>query len=617
MIYSRVSYIVFRVVYVGVTRTVELSLLPSLKQGCVAMSFQGSPKLQDSDDNITKKYKSLNSFQDIAGLLEIPQELLWKTLMKNKENNYRTFTLKKKSGGDRIINAPTNNLSIIQKKLNYILSISYKKSHTNSHGFVLKKSIVTNASQHVAKKFVLNFDLDNFFGTITYARVRAMFMTYYKFNNSVASTLANICCNNDGVLPQGAATSPIISNIISRRIDEDLSRLAKKMNCTYSRYADDITISCDSNYFPSEIAYFEESITKIGSQVKSIISKNGFSINMKKNRLRSQYQNQSVTGITVNQKTNVDRQYIRKIRSILNCIEKNIDDISMAEKTFREKYSFRQSQIKKPKMFDVLRGMISYVGLVKGKDDQLFLKLAKRFNKVIKNQNLAFIRVPISKVELREENTFVIDSLYSIYSMDGEKSEACNGQGTGVLIRNMGLVTNAHVLYENIEVLEYGAEFEREYYIRIHKSKYGSQEYFAKIDYFDSFRDIAILTIKDFDTSKYGFEYNEEIEFNQIIELIGYPSYKDGQDLRVSSGVVMGERTHADRVRKQKRFEISAQIFGGNSGGPIVNSDNEVIAIAAKGSTEKGSVPNEVIPISDVINVFDNKTRKFYHLAHS
>ena len=74
----------------------------------------------------------------------------------------------------------------------------------------------------------------------------------------------------------------------------------------------------------------------------------------------------------------------------------------------------------------------------------------------------------------------------------------------------------------------------------------------------------------------------------------------------------MGERTHVDSVRKQRRFEISAQIFGGNSGGPIVNSKNEVIAIAVKGSTENGSVPNEVIPISDVIDVFSNKTRVFY-----
>src|SRR5699024_3623492 len=127
-----------------------------------------------------------------------------------------------------------------------------------------------------------------------------------------------------------------------------------------------------NNYFPREIAYFEDSITKIGSQVKSIISKNGFSINMEKNRLQSKYQNQSVTGITVNQKSNVSRQYIRRIRSILNCIEKNLDDISIAEKLFREKYNFRQSHMKEPNMFDVLRGMISYVGLVKGKDDLLF-----------------------------------------------------------------------------------------------------------------------------------------------------------------------------------------------------------------------------------------------------
>lgn len=583
------------------------------------MSFQISNRLKDTDENIIRKFKSMKNFEDVANLLEIPQEFLWKILIKNKQNNYRTFSLNKKSGGTRIIHAPQKNLSIIQKKLSYILSINYKKYHSNSHGFIPTRSIVTNASQHIQKRFVLNFDLDNFFGSIKYGRVRAVFLTYFKFNNSVASTLANVCCNNEGELPQGAATSPIISNIISHKMDEDLYRIAKRKNCIYSRYADDITFSCDNSSFPKEIAYIEGSFTKISSQIHNIIMKNGFSINEKKNRLRNHNQNLSVTGITVNQKTNVNRQYIRKIRSILNCIEKNQDDISSAESIFLKKYNFRQNQHKQPKMFDVLRGMISYVGLVKGKDDEVFLKLAKRFNKVIKSQNLAFIRIPISDIKLREENTFVIDSLYNTYSWDGEKGEACNGQGTGFILKNIGLITNAHVVYENIEMLDYGAEFDKEYYIRIHKSKYSidNQKFYAKIDYFDSFRDIAILTIKGLDINKYGYDYNENIENKQEIKLIGYPEYREGQDIRILPGEVMGERTHIESIRKQKRYEISASIFGGNSGGPIVNVNNEVIAVAAKGSTEKGSVPNEVIPISDVIDIFTNKTRLFYHLSHS
>lgn len=583
------------------------------------MSFQVSNRLKSTDENIKKMFKSMNDFDDIANLLEIPREFLWKILIKNKQNNYRTFSLNKKSGGERIINAPTNNLAIIQKKLSYILSISYKKHHSNSHGFVPTRSIVTNASQHIQKKFVLNFDLDNFFGSIKYGRVRAMFMTYFKFNNSVASTLANICCNNDGVLPQGAATSPIISNIVSRKMDEELFRLSKKNNCIYSRYADDITFSCDNSSFPEGIAYLEGSLTKIDPQIHNIITKNGFSINEKKNRLRNHNQNLSVTGITVNQKANVNRQYIRKIRSILNCIEKNKDNISNAEAIFLKKYNFRQNKNKKPNMFDVLRGMISYVGLVKGKDDGVFLKLARRFNKVIKSQNLAFIRIPISDIKLREENTFVIDSLYNNYFLVGEKDEVLNGQGTGFILKNIGLITNAHVVYENIEMLDFGAEFEKEYYIRIHKSKYShdNQCFFAKIDYFDSFRDIAILTIRGLDISKYGFDYNENIENKQEIKLIGYPEYKEGQDIRVLPGEIIGGRTHVESTRRQKRYEISASIYGGNSGGPIVNLNNEVVAVAAKGSTENGAVPNEVIPIADVIDIFTNKTRLFYNLARS
>ncbi|WP_421535901.1 reverse transcriptase domain-containing protein [Priestia sp. D3YE.R1] len=583
------------------------------------MPLQVSHKLISSDENIVYKFKSMVDFEDVANLLEIPQEFLWKILIKNKGKNYRTFKLKKKSGGERVINAPENNLSIIQKKLAYILSINYKKHHPSSHGFVPNRSIITNASQHTGKKFVLNLDLDNFFGSITFGRVRAMLMSYYKFNNSVASTLANICCNDKGVLPQGAATSPIISNIISRKLDEDLFRLAKQRKCTYSRYADDITFSTNKDSFPQEIAFMDGPMTIISSQVENLIKKNGFSINDKKSRLRNLSESQSVTGITVNQKTNVNRQYIRKIRSILNCIEKNIDDVSKAETIFREKYNFRQTLNKEPNMFDVLRGMISHVGHVKSKDDMVFLKLAKRFNKLIKEQNLAFIRIPINDIRLREENTFVIESLSNTYSFEGEDEEALayNDQGTGFLLRNIGLVTNAHVLKENIEVLEYGAQFKKEYYIEIHKSKYSMRRYFAKIDYYDSFRDIAILTIRDLDITKFGFDYNKNIACEQDIKLIGYPEFRNGQDLRVLPGTVMGKRNNTDNRRNQERYEISASIFAGNSGGPVINSDNEVIAVAVRGFTENGVVPNEVIPISDVINIFENKTRQLYQASHT
>ncbi|WP_235850513.1 reverse transcriptase domain-containing protein, partial [Niallia circulans] len=563
--------------------------------------------LKSDDDVIKNRFRTLDTFEDIANLLEIKPKMLRDILVINKGKNYKSFVIKKKNGGERTIYSPEKNLSILQKKFLYILNLVYR-NHENAHGFVRDKSIKTNATSHLGQNYILNFDLKDFFENINFGRVRSMFMSYFKFNTIIATTLANLCCHEDGFLPQGAATSPAIANILSYNLDKTFSKLAKKEKCVYTRYADDITFSTNREKFPKNIAFQKKGQVLLSSYVEKIIRENGFLINESKTRLHNKYQNLSVTGITVNQKLNVSRKYIRKIRSILHCIEKNISNLELAEKLFCEKYTFRQRKNSNtPNMFDVLKGMISHLGNVRGKSDDIYIKLATRYNILVNNIDKPEIKLPISAQKFQERNTFVVDSLYSKYSLYGAEDQVLNGQGTGFLLKNVGLITNAHVLYDNIDLLDDGAEYKTEYYIRVHQSKYSidNKQYYAKIVYYDSFRDIAILSIKDINLNTEGYSYNEEINPNQSIKLIGYPQYIDGQDLRVLDGHIMNSRIHTDGTRTQKRYEISATIFGGNSGGPIVNANNEVIAVAAKGISDKGSVPFEVIPISDVIKIYN------------
>ncbi|EOO71770.1 reverse transcriptase domain-containing protein [Bacillus mycoides] len=571
------------------------------------MSKKMNVRLLSEEDVIKKNFKSLKDFADIANMLEIPTKILHQILVESKKNNYSTFVIKKKNGTDRTIHAPKKNLSIIQKKLSNILALVYN-NHLNSHGFIKNRSIVTNAAQHLKQKYVLNFDLENYFETINFGRVRAMFIHYYGFNESVASTLANICCHHEGFLPQGAATSPIISNIISFKMDKELTKIAKKYHCTYTRYADDITFSTKKSVFPKEIAFIKDSSVQISHEVVKIVKGNGFFINKDKTRLNHQQERLSVTGITVNEKLNVERRYIRKIRSILHCIEKNSSDIEVAKSIFNEKYTFRQRRDEgNPDMFDVLRGMISYVGLVKGKEDEVFLKLAQRYNKCVDAMGVSVIKLPVERRRFQELNTFVIEQEYCYYKYDGVPDNSqcvVVGQGTGFLLKGIGLITNAHVIgkdYFDLWELS-GVEFNG---ISINRSKYEKDKtYYAKLLCYDYIKDIAILDVDGIDIDKVGFEYNDSISTDEEIQLIGYPSYQKGIGLSVKDGKVLEQRyTIEDELSRSIRYEISATVFGGNSGGPVVNMNNEVIALAAKGSSEKGNVPNEVIPIKQVIDL--------------
>ncbi|WP_186810103.1 reverse transcriptase domain-containing protein, partial [Halomonas halophila] len=178
------------------------------------------------------------------------------------ETKYKKFSIKKASGGEREIYSPDSRLKLLQQRLAATLNECLKEieaqnghSKTLSHGFKKNLSTITNAKNHRKKRYVFNIDIKDFFPSINFGRVRGYFISNYQFelDPKVATVIAQIACY-ENMLPQGAPTSPVISNLIGHILDIRMLRVAKANNCYYTRYADDITFSTSEKKFPESIA---------------------------------------------------------------------------------------------------------------------------------------------------------------------------------------------------------------------------------------------------------------------------------------------------------------------------------------------------------------------------
>lgn len=244
------------------------------------------------------------------------------------DNLYNSFTIPKKNGGERIIHAPKKELKFLQKKLSnviwecYLESIESKTKDKNfktpvlSHAFEKGKSIITNSQMHRNKKYTLNIDLKNFFDSFNFGRVRGFFIKDRDFAVSpeIATVIAQIVCYQ-GKLPQGAPSSPIITNLITRILDYRIVKIAKKYRFTYSRYADDMTFSTNRELNSNKLRASKE-LENFLSELEELIVSSGFEINPEKTRLSNNMQRQEVTGLVVNKKINVKREYVKNTRAM-------------------------------------------------------------------------------------------------------------------------------------------------------------------------------------------------------------------------------------------------------------------------------------------------------------
>ena len=247
-------------------------------------------------------------------------------MLTQARKKYLFFDIKKKNGGFRSIKAPRGGLRALQYKLAPILSHFYKQRNS-VHGFVEGRSIVSNAKMHKRKRYVFNVDLKDYYGTINFGRIRGLFKANpFKLGHKAATVLAQICVFENS-LPQGAPTSPVLSNFIASNLDRKLANLARRYKLTYTRYADDITFSSNNRNFPEAIGFYEGDNPITGScyagrALEETIESSGFELNHDKTRLQIRGVRQDVTGLTVNEFPNVRRTYIRDIRAFITCLEK-------------------------------------------------------------------------------------------------------------------------------------------------------------------------------------------------------------------------------------------------------------------------------------------------------
>lgn len=266
-----------------------------------------------------KSVKSINGLADILGFkASALSYILFKVPDAQK---YKTFTIPKRSGGTRSISSPMPHLKLLQKKISILLNDCLgeieEKLSSPSHGFKPGRSIFTNAAQHRGRRYVINLDLKDFFPSIHFGRIAGYFEKSrdFKLDPKIARILANILCYKSS-LPQGAPSSPVVSNLLARMLDIHLARLAKRNRLTYTRYADDLSFSTNLKVFPESVAkQISKNVWELGPELISTIGSCGFSINDLKTRMLYRSSRQEVTGLVVNDRVTVPIEYRRWVRA--------------------------------------------------------------------------------------------------------------------------------------------------------------------------------------------------------------------------------------------------------------------------------------------------------------
>jgi RNA-directed DNA polymerase len=280
------------------------------------------------------KLRDATGLEELAKLLGFkPKAISYVLYIKNAEQKYTKFEIPKRSGGMRQISAPCSELMSLQRRLAELLQECIAEINEErgvkavlSHGFRRKHCIKTNAWAHRNKRYVLNVDLQDFFGSINFGRVRGFFISNKNFQlkERVATLIAQIACY-DNALPQGSPCSPVISNLIGHLLDIRLAELARQSGCTYSRYADDITFSTNKPQFPKNVAVQrdeDDHCWVVGADLVKIIGRAGFKVNDKKTRLQYHGSRQEVTGLVVNTKLNARSEYRHVARAMVHRLMK-------------------------------------------------------------------------------------------------------------------------------------------------------------------------------------------------------------------------------------------------------------------------------------------------------
>lgn len=523
---------------------------------------------------------------------------------------YKEFGIPKRSGGTRRICAPRIALLKLQRDILRLLEADYRP-RANVHGFVSghQRSIVSNARQHVGKRWVLNIDLKDYFETIHFGRLRGRLMAPpYNYPEEIARFIAHISCFQtvkelDGtrratsVLMQGGALSPILANIVTDRLDAELARYCRRLGCSYTRYADDITISSNRWTFPAPIGRLENPERfeefSLSNSFQQIIEGNGFQINDAKTRLRGHAFQQEVTGLIVNEKVNVKRKFVREVRAMLHDWEFNgLPEAS--SRHFREK---RHNRGRLPQQeasnFEwVVRGKIEFIRQVKGSTDQVFRALATRFNKCCSGQSFL---IPLV------EDSDVLNAAVWYLENDNDGGSV----GTCLAIRENLFVTCAHCLGPNLRVFpRQNPTFPMEA-DEVARDDHNDLALIRIRDPIPAYQPAALLQLAS------GTEA-AVVGIRSAVQTAGYPSNLDNNSLTILSTEVIGSSRKSFDATPPNSDNVIALLSGtyeGMSGGPVLHN-GRVVGVIVRGPNDD----DRTIPFLAVRSSFiDDVIRRCNH----
>lgn len=459
---------------------------------------------------------------------------------------YHHFNIARGNGKIRVIDAPDDRLKSLQRKIADLL-VSMYRVRNPVHGFVIGKSVKTNAASHLSGKYLLNIDLKDFFPAITENRVRGL-LESLGVDHRVSEILARICCDRSR-LPQGAPSSPIISNMVCFRMDKELLAVAKTTRCVYTRYADDMSFS---SYRPLSGLFAaglpptgNVSPEQLSANLTQAIESNGFRIHPEKAHYADRHSRRTVTGVRINEGLNVDRRFVRNLRATLHSVE------TLGAEAAQSKYHSQHGG--STNIAGHIRGKLVWIRDIKGQSDPVFRRLAKRFNAQFP---LETMRIEPTPSEVRDRAVWIIEDVATK-----------GGQGTAFFLKDYGLVTAAHCVNGADELVVY------------HPSRL-SQKFSVAVDKVCAHRDLALL-VHDIPANEY-FELSiteRPVVPEDPITALGYPQFGPGDKLNIRSGSI----TSLPIKSAVQQIEVSQKIANGMSGGPMLDQNGHVVGVNHKG----------------------------------
>jgi hypothetical protein len=414
----------------------------------------------------------------------------------------------------------------------------------------------------------LNIDLKDFFPSIHLGRVKgALMKPPYNMGEEAAEVVAQICCLDSGELPQGGATSPILSNLICRRLDGQLLQLAERAKCRYSRYADDMTFSGYGSQFPESIAIVNAGEVTLGDELVRIIQENQFAINCDKVRYSCNDLRQEVTGLTVNEFTNVKRSFVLSIASRLHVWEKY--GYKIANTWHARKLELDESCVN---LANVLKGKLAFLKMVLGSNAPILRKMGLRYNHVAEE--------PFGLTKLEEIDPYPLRGahfradrwdlwfdrykqaipLLEIITADGDKRT-----GSAFMIGKNLLATARH----NLEHKSYTASFESDEVLPIDESQIHRH----------AIVDAAVIRLeRDGRDVRWLMTQCRLPRIGEPVAAIGYPELPLRDSTMVlHNGVVEALPVTFDHT--QRFIQVSFQSGGGLSGAPLIDNRGFVVGI--------------------------------------